>query len=204
LCTLEIHEKYEGYQSMKIGYARVSTNDQSLSLQKDALIKAGCYRIYDDVVSGATTKRIGLQGAFNELRENDVLVVWKLDRLGRSLKQLIEMIQYLNSNRIGFQSLQENIDTTTTGGKLVFHIFSALAEFERDLIRDRTKAGLNAARKRGVEGGRPALLTQKQIKKMMAYYNKRKLTVTEICKLFNIGRSCFYNYLRKQKRLNNE
>ena len=134
------------------------------------------------------------------LKYNNSLAAYPTDRLGRSLKHLIEMIQYLNSNRIGFQSLQENIDTTTTGGKLVFHIFSALAEFERDLIRDRTRAGLKAARKRGVKGGRPALLSPKEIKKMIGYYNKGKLTVTEICKVFSIGRSCFYNYLKKSNQ----
>jgi DNA invertase Pin-like site-specific DNA recombinase len=134
------------------------------------------------------------------LREGDVLTVWKLDRLGRSLKNLIEIIQELNDQNIGFCSLQENIDTTTTGGKLVFHIFSALAEFERDLIRDRTHAGLKAARERGKMGGRPALLPPKKVKKMIGYYHERKNTVDEICKIFGIGRSCFYNYLRKNQK----
>lgn len=185
---------------MKIGYARVSTADQHLRMQEDALKQAGCESIYHDVASGAKSDRPGLETALEHLRKGDVLIVWKLDRLGRSLKHLIEMIQDLRDKKIGFQSLQENIDTTTTGGKLIFHIFSALTEFERDLIVDRTRAGLKAARMRGKKGGRPALLSSKEIKKMMGYYNKEKITVDEICKIFGIGRSCFYNYLRKEQK----
>lgn len=140
---------------MKIGYARVSTTDQHLRMQEDALKQAGCQKTYHDIASGSRTDRPGLEKAFEQLREGDVLVVWKLDRLGRSLRHLIDIIQQLQDQHIGFQSLRESIDTTTTGGKLVFHIFSALAEFERDLIRDRTHAGLQAARARGKKGGRP-------------------------------------------------
>ena len=185
---------------MKIGYARVSTADQHLYMQEDALKNAGCDMIYHDVVSGSKADRPGLKDAFNHLREGDTLIVWKLDRLGRSLKHLVEITQSLSDLKIGFHSLQENIDTTTTGGKLFFHIFSALAEFERDLIRDRTKAGLKAARARGKKGGRPPLLSVKEVEKMLRYYNEGKNTVDEICKIFGIGRSCFYNYLRKEKR----
>jgi DNA invertase Pin-like site-specific DNA recombinase len=185
---------------VKIGYARVSTADQHLRMQKDALKQAGCQKIYHDIASGAKTDRPGLEKAIEQLREGDVLVVWKLDRLGRSLQHLIETIKSLQEKKIGFQSLQESIDTITSGGKLIFHIFSALAEFERDLIRDRTKAGLQAARARGKKGGRPAILSSKDIKKMMDYYNDRKNTVDEICKIFSIGRTCFYNYLRKEQK----
>src|SRR5437868_10458151 len=129
---------------MLIGYARVSTQDQTLNLQKDALEKIGCSKIFTDTASGATTERPGLTEALEYVREGDTLVVWRLDRLGRSLKHLIETITQLNNQKIGFKSITENIDTTTSGGKLVFHIFGALAEFERDIVKDRTNAGLNA------------------------------------------------------------
>ncbi len=140
---------------MRIGYARVSTHEQNLDLQKDALKSAGCGKIIEDVASGKTEHRSGFDRVREQLREDDVLVVWRLDRLGRSLKHLIELMTELEQQKIGFQSLQESIDTTTPGGRLVFHIFGALAEFERNLIRDRTKAGLEAARSRGRKGGRP-------------------------------------------------
>ena len=140
---------------MLIGYARVSTNEQTLNLQKDALEKIGCTKTYSDVVSGAKSERKGLQEALEYVREGDTLVVWRLDRLGRSLKHLIETITALNNRKIGFKSIRENIDTTTSGGKLVFHIFGALAEFERDIVQERTNAGLTAARSRGRLGGRP-------------------------------------------------
>ena len=133
---------------MLIGYARVSTSDQTLDLQKDALDKAGCSRIFTDTASGAKAERIGLDQAINYVRQGDTLVVWRLDRLGRSLPHLIETITGLNNRGIGFKSITEAIDTTTSGGKLIFHIFGALAEFERDIIRERTQAGLTAARAR--------------------------------------------------------
>src|SRR5512147_2967937 len=144
---------------MLIGYARVSTTDQTLDLQKDALQKAGCGRIFTDTASGAKAERIGLEEALNYVRPGDTLVVWRLDRLGRSLPHLIETITGLNNRGIGFKSITESIDTTTSGGKLIFHIFGALAEFERDLIKERTQAGLTAARARGRLGGRPKALT---------------------------------------------
>src|SRR5918992_1113343 len=126
---------------MLIRYARVSTQDQTLALQKDALEKIGCKKIFTDTVSGAKAERKGLEEALNYVRKGDTLVVWRLDRLGRSLKHLIETISRLDARKIGFKSLTENIDTTTSGGKLIFHIFGALAEFERDIIRERTQAG---------------------------------------------------------------
>src|SRR5437763_3033203 len=140
---------------MLIGYARVSTQDQTLNLQKNALEKIGCSKIFTDTASGAQTERKGLDEALAYVREGDSLVVWKLDRLGRSLKHLIETITALNNRNVGFQSITEHIDTTTSGGKLIFHIFGAFAEFERDIIRERTNAGLAAARAGGRFGGRP-------------------------------------------------
>src|SRR2546428_930667 len=147
---------------MLIGYARVSTQDQTIHLQKDALEKIGCTKIFTDTISGAKAGRPGLTEALAYVREGDTLVVWRLDRLGRSLKHLIETITALNNRKIGFKSIQENIDTTTSGGKLIFHIFGALAEFERDIIKERTQAGLQAARARGRLGGRPKALNQKK------------------------------------------
>ena len=141
--------RFETISSMLIGYARVSTSDQTLDLQKDALEKAGCDRIFTETASGSKAERIGLEKALNYVRPGDTLVVWRLDRLGRSLPHLIETITSLNNRKIGFKSITESIDTTTSGGKLVFHIFGALAEFEREIIKERTKAGLTAARARG-------------------------------------------------------
>src|SRR2546427_451226 len=167
---------------MLIGYARVSTQDQTLNLQKDALLKIGCTKIFTDTASGAQTDRAGLVEALVYVREGDTLVVWRLDRLGRSLKHLIETITELNNRKIGFKSLTENIDTTTSGGKLIFHIFGALAEFERDIIRERTLAGLQAARARGRLGGKPKALTPKQQSIAQALYNDKTTPIDEICK----------------------
>ena len=185
---------------MKIGYARVSTPEQQLRMQKDALRKAGCEKIYTDIVSGVKADRPGLDKALDHLRKGDTLVVWKLDRLGRSIQHLIQLIKTLQDQKITFKSLQENMDTATSGGKLIFHIFSALAEFERDLIKERTQAGLKAARARGKMGGRPPLLDTRKIKRMIEMYDAQKNTVAEICKIYNISRPSFYNYLNKQKR----
>src|SRR5438094_7199519 len=184
---------------MLIGYARVSTQDQTLHLQKDALEKIGCTKIFTDTASGAQAERTGLNEALEYVREGDTLVVWRLDRLGRSLKHLIETITELNNRKIGFKSIQENIDTTTSGGKLVFHIFGALAEFERDIIRERTQAGLTAARARGRLGGRPrakALNTPKKITLAQSLYNDKNNTIDEICKTLNISRATLYRYIK--------
>jgi DNA invertase Pin-like site-specific DNA recombinase len=184
---------------MYIGYARVSTSDQTLNLQKDALEKIGCTKIFTDTASGAKAERKGLEEALNYVREGDILVVWRLDRLGRSLKHLIETITKLNNRKIGFKSIQENIDTTTSGGKLVFHIFGALAEFERDIIRERTNAGLQAARARGRLGGRPkakSLNTPKKIALAQSLYNDKNNTIDEICRTLNISRATLYRYMQ--------
>jgi DNA invertase Pin-like site-specific DNA recombinase len=185
---------------MLIGYARVSTQDQTADLQNDALTKAGCSKIFTDTISGAKTERKGLDEALTYIRDGDVLVVWKLDRLGRSLQHLIETIKRLQERNIGFKSLTENIDTTTPGGKLVFHIFGALAEFERDLIRERTRAGLDAARARGRTGGPKPKVTPQKAGVAQALYDSREKTVKEICQGLGITRATFYRYVKTDKK----
>lgn len=184
---------------MKVGYARVSTLEQNLSLQKDALKQAGCRKIFHDQISGAKAKRPGLQGAKAYVREGDTLVVWRLDRLGRSLKHLIETVNALEEQGVGFQSLQESIDTTTSVGRLVFHIFGALAEFERNLIQERTRAGLAAARARGRQGGRPRLLDAKKQALLYKLYGERQHTIREICGVLDISRSTLYAYQQRRE-----
>jgi DNA invertase Pin-like site-specific DNA recombinase len=184
---------------MLIGYARVSTADQTLALQQDALHKAGCDKIFTDTASGAKAERKGLDEALSYVRKGDTLVVWRLDRLGRSLQHLIETIKDLDKRKIGFKSITENIDTTTSGGKLVFHIFGALAEFERDIIRERTNAGLQAARERGKRGGRPKALTLKKLEMLHALYADKSNSIEDICKTFNISRKTFYRYITKNR-----
>src|SRR3954471_22643266 len=181
---------------MLIGYARVSTLDQTLALQQDALTAAGCEHLYTDTVSGSVTTRPGLTQAFSHLRSGDTLVVWRLDRLGRSLTHLIETVRQLQERGVGFRSLQEQIDTTTSGGKLVFHIFGALAEFERDLIRERTHAGLQAARARGRLFGRPKALTTGKISQLRTLAKDERTTVAEICHTLKISRATFYRYIK--------
>jgi DNA invertase Pin-like site-specific DNA recombinase len=164
--------------------------------QKDALQKAGCDRIFTETASGAKAERIGLDEAINYVRKGDTLVVWRLDRLGRSLPHLIETITGLNNRGIGFKSITEAIDTTTSGGKLIFHIFGALAEFERDIIKERTQAGLNAARARGRLGGRPKALTPKKAQMAKALYKDKNNTIDEICRTLNISRATLYRYIK--------
>ena len=179
---------------MLIGYARVSTLEQNLDLQKDALKKAGCERIFEDKESGAKTERPGLMKALEALRPGDTLVVWKVDRLGRSLKHLVETVQSLGERGVGFKSLQESLDTTTSGGKLVFHVFAALAEFERDIIRERTQAGLAAARARGRQGGRPKGRDERKRQAAIALSQDKSRSVSEICRMLGISRTSFYRY----------
>src|SRR3954454_19534894 len=183
---------------MLVGYARVSTTDQTLDLQRDALTKAGCTKIFTDTASGAKAEREGLTEALSYVRAGDTLVVWKLDRLGRSLKDLITRITELNDRKIGFKSLTEQIDTTTSGGKLIFHMFGALAEFERDIIRERTNAGLEAARSRGKKGGRPRALTPTQIQLARRLYADKNTSVFEICKMLGISRHTLLRYVKDQ------
>ncbi len=183
---------------MKIGYARVSTLEQNPELQLDALKKAGCKKIFQDQVSGAKEERPGLTDALKYVREGDCLVVWRLDRLGRSLKHLIKVVEDLEERGTGFISLQEGFDTTTSGGRLVFQIFGALAEFERNLIRERTKAGLEAARARGRKGGRRLKLKPQQIAALKTMYESKAHTVGEVCAVFGISKPTLYRYLEGQ------
>jgi len=185
---------------MLIGYARVSTHDQTLALQQDALTAAGCARIFTDTASGALVERKGLEEALSHLRPGDTLVVWKLDRLGRSLKDLIARITQLQNQNIGFKSLTENIDTTTSGGKLIFHIFGSLAEFERDIIRERTQAGLAAARARGKRGGRRPRLKPKDIALVRKLYEDRQTPVEDLCRMFKISRMTLWRYVKKDPK----
>lgn len=182
---------------MLIGYARVSTVDQNLNLQKDALEKAGCDRIFEDTISGARAERPGLAKLREQLRAGDTLVVWRLDRLGRTLRNLIEWVTWLESEGISFKSLQESIDTTTSGGKLIFHMFGALAEFERNLIRERTNAGLLSARARGRLGGRPAALDKKKQKLLLKLYHDKDHSIAEILEMFHISKSTLYKIVRE-------
>lgn len=186
---------------MKIGYARVSTKDQNLDLQKDALKKAGCEKIYSEQISGTKTERGKLDEMIAQVRSGDIIVVWKLDRLGRSLRDLVNLISKFQDMGVGFKSLQDNIDTTTPTGKLTFHLFAALAEFERDIISDRTKAGLASARARGRLGGRPKGLSKKaQDKARLAesLYKEKNYSIKEICEYLNISKPTLYRYLRSR------
>jgi DNA invertase Pin-like site-specific DNA recombinase len=181
---------------MLIGYARVSTTDQTLALQQDALQEAGCEQLYTDTASGSLAERPGLTQALSHLRRGDTLVVWRLDRLGRSLKHLIETVTALSERGVGFRSLQEQIDTTTSGGKLIFHVFGGLAEFERDIIRERTNAGLSAARARGRVGGRRHRLSPREAAQLRTLAADRRNRVADLCKTFKIGRTTFYRYMK--------
>ena len=182
---------------MKIGYARVSTLEQNLDLQTDALEKAGCKKIITDEVSGSVAERPGLTRLKDELREGDTVVVWRLDRLGRSLKHLITLVNEFELLKVGFESLQESINTTTSTGQLIFHMFGALAEFERNLIRERTKAGLASARSRGRLGGRPKQLDFNKRQLAVKLYKDREHTVQEICQMMGVSKPTLYQYLRE-------
>ncbi len=184
---------------MLVGYARVSTHEQDLSLQLDDLKRAGCEKIFEDRASGAKTDRPGLQEALEYVRKGDTLLVWRLDRLGRSLIHLIETVAQLEEQGIGFRSLQEAIDTTSSGGRLVFQIFGALAEFERNLIRERTLAGLSAARARGRIGGRPKALDATKTELLYKLYDEKGHTVKEICRILGISKPTLYAYLGQRK-----
>ena len=180
---------------MLIGYARVSTGEQNLDLQIDALQGAGCAKVFTDEASGVKAERPGLHAALDYLREGDTLVVWRLDRLGRSLKDLIQRVEDLHQRQVGFRSLQESIDTTSAGGKFQFHVFSALAEFERDLIRERTQAGLRAARARGRMGGRPKEMTPEKLKMAVRLMKDPEVSISEICRTLDVSKSTLYRYV---------
>ena len=182
-----------------IGYARVSTDDQKAELQTDALKKAGCKKVFVDHSSGSTASRPELDKMIEHLREGDVVVVWRLDRLGRSLKNLITLVDLLAERGVGFRSLSESIDTTTANGKLFFSIMGALAEFERDLIRERTMAGLAAARARGRVGGRPSVMNAKKIDKARKLYESRQHTVAEIAEMLGVSAATIYRHLGETK-----
>lgn len=173
---------------MIVGYARVSTQDQNPQLQLDALVAAGCERVFHEKATGGVRERPELTICIRTLRKGDTLVVWKLDRLARSLKDLVEIVHDLNSRQVGFNSLTESIDTTSSGGRLVFHIFGALAEFEHSLIRERTVAGLAAARARGRKGGRKPVLSPADIRKAAAMLADPNITKTEVAKHFSVSR----------------
>ena len=173
---------------MRIGYARVSTEEQDTRLQLDALTGAGCERIYQEAVSGSNRERPELAKCLDALRRGDTLTVWRLDRLGRSLKDLVGMVSDLEARGVAFSSLNEAIDTGSAGGKLIFHVFAALAEFERSLIRERTRAGLAAARARGRKGGRPRKMSADQVRKARAMLLDPCMTKGEVARHFKVTR----------------
>jgi DNA invertase Pin-like site-specific DNA recombinase len=178
-----------------LGYARVSTTDQNADLQTDALTSAGCFRVFVEHASGRLTDRPQLDAALDQLRAGDTFVVWRLDRLGRSLPHLIDTVRSLDDRGVGFRSLTENIDTTTPAGRLIFHVFGALAEFERDLIRERTQAGLAAARARGRKGGRPSVMTPAKVKVAQQMHESREHTLDAIASTLGVSRATIYRHL---------
>ncbi|WP_340619958.1 recombinase family protein [Xenorhabdus siamensis] len=182
--------------NQKIGYARVSTDDQNLHLQRDALVAVGCEIIYEDKASGKNTARPELENCLKALRPGDTLVVWRLDRLGRSLGDLVKVVTHLvDERRVGFLSLQEQIETNNTSGKLVFHVFAALAEFERNLISERTRAGLESARARGRVGGRKPKLQKKDIREIKALLKDGSIPVSDVAKRYGVSRTTIYNHV---------
>jgi len=185
---------------MNIGYARVSTHEQNLDLQIDSLKENGCEKNFTDKISGSETDRPGLTKALQFAREGDTLVVWKLDRMSRSLRQLIEIMNELSKINIGIKSITESIDTSSPSGKLIFHIFSSLAEFERDIIKARTLAGLESARSRGKFGGRPQVLTDEKKEALLEITKKTNLSISEIIDSFHISRSTYYRLISKSKK----
>jgi len=182
-----------------IGYARVSTHEQNLDLQRDELAKAGVDVVYEDHASGKSTERQELLNCLKALRSGDTLTVWRLDRLGRNLQDLIRIITELEGRGVTFKSLKESIDTRGPAGKLVFHLFASLAQFERELVRERTMAGLEAARARGRNGGRPNSLTPAQRKAAVAMMRNQDMSVAEIAEHFHVSRSTLYNLVNRQK-----
>jgi DNA invertase Pin-like site-specific DNA recombinase len=181
---------------MKVGYARVSRQDQNLDLQRRELEAADCEKIFEERVSSRKERRPVLQEALDYLRTGDVLVVWRLDRLGRSLKELIELVGDLQERGVEFKSLRESLDTTTPGGKLVFHVFASIAEFERDIIRERTMAGLEAARARGRKGGRKPVMDERKIALASNLMKARVMPVSEVCEAVGVSRATLYRNVK--------
>jgi DNA invertase Pin-like site-specific DNA recombinase len=180
---------------MLIGYARISTRDQKPHLQRDALREAGCERIFEETASGAKRDRPELKAALDFMRSGDSLVIWKLDRLARSTRQLLETVEEFERRGFGLKILTQNIDTTNAGGRLIFTIFSAIAEFEREIIRERTCAGLDAARLRGHKGGRPRALSEKDLKQARALLTDPEITVEDVARRLGVGPSTLYRYI---------
>ena len=180
---------------MLIGYARVSTRDPKAHLQLDALRDAGCEKIFEENASGARRDRPELNAALEFMRSGDILVVWKLDRLARSTRQLLETVELFDQRQIGLRTITQNIDTTNAGGGLIFTVFGTLAEFEREILRERTRAGLDAARSRGRKGGRPRSLSEKDLKQARALLTDPEITVEEVARRFGVGPSTLYRYL---------
>ena len=199
---ISIRTSFETFRSIGhlLGYARVSTGDQDAQLQLDALTAAGCYHIFTDTASGSLEFRPELTKLLDQIRPADTLVVWRLDRLGRSIRHLINHMDALQQKGIEFKSLQVNIDTSSSGGRLVFNIFASLAEFERDLIRERTNAGLQAARARGCTGGRPASLSSDKFLTAKRLYEQRDMTVAQIGAVLGVSRSTVYRALNKKTK----
>ena len=181
--------------AQRIGYARVSTDDQHLDLQRDALKKAGCSVIYEEAASGKSTVRPELEQCRKALREGDTLVVWRLDRLGRSLPDLVQIVAELEQRGVGFESLTEKIETDSAAGRLVFHVFAALADLERNLIRERTNAGLAAARARGRAGGRKPKLDDKQVREIKALLRDPDIQVADVARRYGVSRTTIYKHV---------
>lgn len=191
--------------NQRIGYARVSTDDQHLDLQRDALRQTGCRVIYEEAASGKNAARPELEQCRKALRAGDTLVVWRLDRLGRSLTDLVQLVAELDQKGIGFESITERIETSSAAGKLVFHVFAALAEFERGLIRERTHAGLAAARSRGRAGGRKPKLDDQQVREIKALLRDPNIQVADVARRYGISRTTLYKHVgvvvpREQRR----
>ena len=180
---------------MDVGYVRVSKREQNPDLQRRELAASGCEKIFEERISSRQQKRPQLEAALEYCREGDVLVVWKLDRLGRSIKELIELVNELKNRGVGFRSLRESLDTTTPGGKLVFHVFASIAEFERDVIRERTMAGLEAARARGRKGGRKPVMDERKISLAPSLMRDRANSVRDVCETLGVSRATLYRYV---------
>jgi DNA invertase Pin-like site-specific DNA recombinase len=187
--------------NLLIGYARVSTYEQNLEMQIDALNRVGCSKIVTDKISGSISERPGLKEILTQLRKGDTLIVWRLDRLGRTLRDLIQLVNKLEEDGINFKSIEESIDTTSATGQLIFHIFAALSEFERNLLRERTKAGMESARTRGRQGGRPKKLSKEKWQMCLDLYTAKKHSIHQICSTLSISKPTLYKYIREGHKI---